>query len=91
MTTTGSIKYCPVCKQKTKQDWLDTNKSGTQYECRTCRHLLFDDDARVVDNGRLPEPKELIWIEAADHFFSGALDQFEDAVYAVTQTTNFSS
>jgi uncharacterized protein len=39
----------------------------------------------------LPEPKELIWIEAADHFFSGALDQFEDAVYAVTQTTNFSS
>ena len=37
----------------------------------------------------LPEPKELIWIEAADHFFGGALDQFEDAVYGVTQTTNF--
>jgi alpha/beta superfamily hydrolase len=34
----------------------------------------------------LPEPKELIWIEAADHFFSGALDQFEDAVYGVSQT-----
>jgi alpha/beta superfamily hydrolase len=32
----------------------------------------------------LPEPKELIWIEAADHFFSGALDQFEDAVYKLS-------
>jgi alpha/beta superfamily hydrolase len=39
----------------------------------------------------LPEPKELIWIEAADHFFGGALDQFEEAVYGVTQSTNFSS
>jgi uncharacterized protein len=37
----------------------------------------------------LPEPKELIWIEAADHFFGGALDQFEEAIYGVTQTTNF--
>jgi len=39
----------------------------------------------------LPEPKELIWIKAADHFFGGALDQFEEALYGVTQTTNFSS
>jgi uncharacterized protein len=39
----------------------------------------------------LPEPKELIWIEAADHFFGGALDQFETAVYGVTQTTNFNA
>ena len=37
----------------------------------------------------LPEPKELIWIEAADHFFGGALDQFEAAVYGVAQTTTF--
>jgi uncharacterized protein len=29
----------------------------------------------------LEEPKELIWIEAPDHFFSGALDEFEDAIY----------
>jgi hypothetical protein len=29
----------------------------------------------------LDEPKELIWIEAPDHFFSGALDEFEDAIY----------
>jgi uncharacterized protein len=31
----------------------------------------------------LDEPKELIWIEAPDHFFSGALDQFENAIYGL--------
>jgi len=31
----------------------------------------------------MPEPKQLIWIDAADHFFGGALDQFEEAVYQV--------
>jgi len=36
----------------------------------------------------LEEPKELIWIEAQDHFFSGGLDQFEGGV---TQTMNFNS
>jgi len=39
----------------------------------------------------LPEPKQLIWIDAADHFFGGALDRFEEAVFGVTQTTNVSS
>ena len=29
----------------------------------------------------LPEPKRLVWIDAQDHFFAGALDQFEEAVY----------
>ncbi len=29
---------------------------------------------------RLWEPKQLIWIEASDHFFAGALDEFERAV-----------
>jgi alpha/beta superfamily hydrolase len=31
----------------------------------------------------LPEPKELIWVQASDHFFGGALDQFEETVYRV--------
>jgi len=31
----------------------------------------------------LPGPKELIWIEARNHFFAGALDEFETAVYSV--------
>lgn len=28
----------------------------------------------------LPEPKTMVWVEARDHFFAGALDQFELAV-----------
>jgi alpha/beta superfamily hydrolase len=28
----------------------------------------------------VPEPKRLIWVEARDHFFAGALDQFEKVV-----------
>jgi len=29
----------------------------------------------------LPEPKELIWVNAQDHFFSGALDEFENEMF----------
>lgn len=32
---------------------------------------------------RLPEPKRLIWVEAEDHFFKGALDKFENSVAGV--------
>ena len=28
----------------------------------------------------LPEPKQLIWIEAQDHFFAGALEQLEESI-----------
>ena len=31
----------------------------------------------------LPEPKELIWVDAQDHFFTGALNEFENTVYRV--------
>jgi uncharacterized protein len=31
----------------------------------------------------LEEPKQLIWIEAQDHFFGGALDEFENAISRV--------
>jgi len=31
----------------------------------------------------LPEPKKLVWVEARDHFFAGALDQFEEAIFEV--------
>jgi alpha/beta superfamily hydrolase len=30
----------------------------------------------------LPGPKKLIWIKARDHFFAGALDEFEEAVFS---------
>jgi alpha/beta superfamily hydrolase len=29
----------------------------------------------------IAEPKRLIWIEAGDHFFQGALDQLEETVF----------
>jgi alpha/beta superfamily hydrolase len=32
---------------------------------------------------RLRGPKRLVWVEAADHFFAGALPEFEEAVYRV--------
>jgi len=32
---------------------------------------------------RLPEPKRLIWVEAEDHFFKSALDDFENSVAGV--------
>ncbi|HYP07954.1 MAG TPA: alpha/beta fold hydrolase [Bryobacteraceae bacterium] len=31
----------------------------------------------------LPEPKRLIWIEAEDHFFKGALDPFEQQIIGI--------
>lgn len=33
----------------------------------------------------LAGPKELLWIEARDHFFGAALDEFEEAVYRVAE------
>jgi hypothetical protein len=29
---------------------------------------------------RFAEPKQLIWVEAGDHFFAGALEKLEEAV-----------
>ncbi|HEY6392296.1 MAG TPA: alpha/beta family hydrolase [Bryobacteraceae bacterium] len=29
----------------------------------------------------LEQPKQLVWVEARDHFFAGGLDEFEEAVY----------
>jgi uncharacterized protein len=34
----------------------------------------------------LEGPKELIWVNASDHFFTSALEEFEDAVYRVNAT-----
>ena len=31
----------------------------------------------------LPEPKKLIWVNATDHFFTDALDDFENEIYRV--------
>jgi hypothetical protein len=42
-----------------------------QYDSRPQLQAFYD---------RLWGPKQLIWIDAQDHFFAGALDQFEHAV-----------
>ena len=36
----------------------------------------------------LKGPKQLIWVEASDHFFAGALDSFEEEVYRVASSTS---
>jgi uncharacterized protein len=33
----------------------------------------------------LPEPKQLIWVEASDHFFADALDKLEEVVLRVAE------
>ena len=38
---------------------------------------------------RLRGPKKLIWVEAADHFFAGALDEFEEAVQKTGSSLSF--
>jgi alpha/beta superfamily hydrolase len=35
---------------------------------------------------RIAEPKQLVWIEAQDHFFQGGLDQLEETVFGLKIT-----
>jgi alpha/beta superfamily hydrolase len=65
----GSTEYfeaCPVPK-------IIIQSTHDQYAPRAEMEALYE---------RLPAPKELIWIEAADHFFAGALDELEASVLA---------
>jgi uncharacterized protein len=41
--------------------------------------------------GSLKDPKELIWVEARDHFFAEGLDEFEEAVFQVGTQASGSS
>ena len=34
---------------------------------------------------RMAEPKRLIWVDGADHFFAGALDALEETVWRETR------
>jgi alpha/beta superfamily hydrolase len=38
--------------------------------------------------GRAAEPKRLVWIPAQDHFFAGALDQLEQVIQEVCESSN---
>jgi alpha/beta superfamily hydrolase len=48
--------------------------TNDQYGARPAMEAYF---------ARLKEPKQLIWVAASDHFFAGALDEFEEAVLRV--------
>jgi len=48
------------------------------------RDQYCDNEAMQKYFDLLHEPKKLIWIEAQDHFFAGALDAFEQAVIEIS-------
>jgi uncharacterized protein len=46
-----------------------------------CTHDEFAPRAQFEDlYARIAEPKQLVWIDAADHFFAGALDELEEQI-----------
>ncbi len=67
-TRAGNADYlgrCPIPK-------LFIQSTQDQYGPRAEMEAMF---------AQFADPKRLVWIEAGDHFFSGALDQLEEAVY----------
>ncbi len=44
-------------------------------------HGPMDDLERMFET--LPEPKQLLWVQAEDHFFKGALDDFERVIISL--------
>jgi alpha/beta superfamily hydrolase len=67
-TTLGSAEYLESCRVP-KTFILSTHD---QFAPRADFERLFE---------RVAEPKRVVWIEAADHFFGGALDEFEEEAY----------
>ncbi|HLN00889.1 MAG TPA: alpha/beta fold hydrolase [Bryobacteraceae bacterium] len=49
--------------------------TGDQYAPRDQMEALYT---------AITEPKKMIWIEAADHFFAGALDRLEETVFSLS-------
>jgi len=48
--------------------------TGDQYAPRNQMETLY---------AAFAEPKKMIWIEAADHFFAGALDRLEETIFSL--------
>jgi alpha/beta superfamily hydrolase len=66
-TDYGPADYLQTCAVRK----IFIQSANDQYGPRTELEKIY---------ARLPEPKELIWIEAADHFFAGALEELEEQV-----------
>ena len=69
-TNFGSTEYFESCRVPK----VIIQSTHDQYAPRAEMEALYE---------RLAPPKELIWIEAADHFFAGALDDLESRVSQV--------
>jgi alpha/beta superfamily hydrolase len=66
-----------------------TQQWSTDYleSCRTAKIFVQSTNDEFGPQGelenayaRFAEPKQLIWVEAGDHFFAGALEKLEEAV-----------
>jgi alpha/beta superfamily hydrolase len=67
-TDAGYLESCPV-------DKIFIQSTHDEYGPRVELEPLF---------ARFSEPKSLIWVTAADHFFKGGLDELEQAVFGLT-------
>jgi alpha/beta superfamily hydrolase len=66
-TSHGSTEYLEACAVPK----IFVQSTNDQYGPRPALEALY---------ARLREPKKLLWVEAGDHFFAGALDSFEQQV-----------
>jgi alpha/beta superfamily hydrolase len=65
MGETGYLEQCATPR-------VFIQSTHDQFSPRSAMEALYE---------RLPEPKMLRWVEAADHFFAGALDVLEEQVH----------
>ena len=67
-----------------------THMGGTEYlsRCRSPKFFVQSTHDQYGPRAEMEktfaafaEPKRLIWVEASDHFFAGALDRLEEEVF----------
>ncbi len=66
-TQRGSVDYLEVCREPK----IFVQSTNDEFGPRPSLEALF---------AKTAEPKQLIWIEAENHFFSGGLEHLEEAV-----------
>jgi len=74
-TTMGAAEYLEDCSSPR----IFIQSTHDQFGPRPAVEELFQ---------RLPEPKRLYWVEAADHFFAGALEPLEEQVREIAAGFN---
>ncbi len=69
-TSAGDAPYLASCQVPK----FFITSTADQYAPRAEMEILY---------AKIASPKHMIWIEAEDHFFAGALDRLEEAVFAL--------